>query len=65
MANTPEQVPPGEIMQRYCQLAGAEAYCVPTRTACSILYVRTFVCAAIFGILRRITFTVLLFTKSW
>ena len=29
IANMPEQVPPGELMRRYCQLAGAEAYCAP------------------------------------
>jgi len=31
-----EQVPPGEQMRRYCQVAGAEAYCVATRTACYV-----------------------------
>jgi len=30
----PEQVSPGEYIRKYCQLAGAEAYCVTTCTAC-------------------------------
>ena len=36
----PEQVPPGDwrINTRYCLLAGAEAYCVATRTACYYYY---------------------------
>jgi len=31
IANMLEQVPPGEEMRRYCQLAGAQAYCVATQ----------------------------------
>ena len=29
IAIMPEQVPPGELMRRFRQLAGAEAYCAP------------------------------------
>jgi len=34
-------------MRKYCQLAGAEAYCVATRTACFLRY----------GVVKKLDFT--------